>query len=133
VISKYAPRTATPRVEHGFYTTVNAIRTIEDLLGLPPMNHNDAQASPIVGQFTGQGDQPAYEADRRHESDGSLYEANAPDNKGAKQSLLLDFSKEDQADPAKLNAILWRATMGKQRMPKPKHSVFPASKDRDDD
>jgi len=133
VISKYAPRTVAPRVEHGFYTTVNAIRTIEDLLGLPPMNHNDAQASPIVGQFTGKGDQPAYEADRRHESDDSLYEANAPDNKGAKQSSLLDFSKEDQADPAKLNAILWRATMGKQRMPKPKHTVFPASKDRDDD
>jgi len=133
VISKYAPRGATPRVEHGFYTTVNAIRTIEDLLGMVPMNHNDAQASPIVGQFTGKGDQPPYEADRRHENDGSLYEANAPGNKDAKQSSLLDFSKEDQADPAKLNAILWRATMGKQRMPKPRHTVFPASKDRDDD
>jgi hypothetical protein len=133
VISKYAPRALTPRVEHGFYTTVNAIRTIEDLLGLPPMNHNDAQTSPMVGQFTGKGDQPPYEADRRHQNDGSLYEANAADNKGAKQSSMMDFSKEDRADPAKLNAILWRATMGKQRMPKPKHAVFPASKDHDGD
>ena len=133
VISKYAPRTSSPHVEHGFYTTVNMIRTIEDLLGLPPMNHNDAQASPIAGEFTGKGDQPPYDADRRHENDGSLYEANTAENKGAKQSLLLDFSKEDRADPAKLNAILWHATMGKQRMPKPKHTVISASKEHDDD
>ena len=133
IISKYAPRTNTPRVEHGFYTTVNAIRTIEDLLGMPPMNHNDAQAAPIAGEFTGKGDQPAYNADRRHENDGSLYEVNTAENKGAKQSLLMDFSKEDQANPAKLNAVLWHATMGKKHMPKPKHTVFPASKDRDDD
>jgi DNA-binding beta-propeller fold protein YncE len=131
VISKYAPRTSSPRIEHGFYTTVNAIRTIEDLLGLPPMNHNDAQASPIVGQFTGKGDQPPYDADRRHENDGSLYDANAAENKGAKQSMLMDFSKEDRANPSKLNAILWHATMGKQSMPKPKHTVIPASKERD--
>jgi len=47
--------------------------------------------------------------------------------------MLMDFSKEDQANPAKLNAILWHATMGKQSMPKPKHTVIPASKGRDDD
>ena len=133
VISKYAPRTGSPHVEHGFYTTVNMVRTIEDLLGLPPMNHNDAQAAPIFGEFAGKGDQPPYDADRRHENDGSLYEANTAENKGAKQSLLLDFSKEDRANPAKLNAILWRATMGKSRMPKAKHTVIPAGKDHDDD
>jgi hypothetical protein len=133
LISKYAPRGPKPHVEHGFYTTVNMIRTIEDLLGLPPMSHNDAQASPISSPFSGYGDQPAFEADRRHENDGSLFEANPADTKSAKQSAMLDFSKEDKADPAKLNAILWRATMGKQHMPKPKHTLFPASKDRDDD
>jgi hypothetical protein len=109
------------------------VRTIEDLLGLPPMNHNDAQAAPIVGEFAGKGDQSPYDADRRHENDGSLYEANTAENKGTKQSLLLDFSKEDRANPAKLNAILWRATMGKSRMPKAKHTVIPAGKDHDDD
>jgi hypothetical protein len=133
LISKYAPHASKPQVEHGFYTTVNMIRTIEDLLGLPPMNHNDAQAAPIAGPFAGSGDQPPFEADRRHENDGSLFETNPAETKSAKQSAMLDFSKEDKAEPAKLNAILWRATMGKQRMPKPKHTVFPASKGRDDD
>ncbi len=133
VISKYAPHGLKPHVEHGFYTTVNVIRTIEDLLGLPPMNHNDAQAPPISGQFAGKGDQPAFDADRRHENDGSLFQANPADTKSARQSATLDFSKEDKANPAKLNSILWRATMGKQPMPKPRYTVFPASKVRDDD
>lgn len=118
-------------LEHGFYTTVNMIRTIEDLLGLPPMNPNDSLASPIVGQFAGAGDQPPYDADRQHENDGSLYEINARDNKDAKLSSMLDFSLEDKADPEKLNAILWRATMGKRPMQSPKHNVFPASADED--
>lgn len=133
VISKYSPREKTPHVESGFYTTVNMLRTIEDLLGLPPMNHNDAQAAPIFRQFSGRGDQPAYDADRRHENDGSLYEANAADNRGAKQSSLLDFSKEDRADANQLNAILWQATMGDRKMPRPRHTVIPAGRDRDND
>jgi hypothetical protein len=133
VISKYAPRATSPHIEHGFFTTVNAIRTIEELLGLPPMNHNDAQASAIVGQFAGRGDQAPYDADRRHEDDGSLYEQNPAENKGAKQSMLMDFSKEDRADATKLNAILWHATMGRRPIPKPRHTVIPASTDRDDD
>ena len=45
VISKYSPGSAArPNVEHRFYTTVNMVHTIEVLLGLPPMNQNDAYA-----------------------------------------------------------------------------------------
>ena len=45
VISKYSPGSvAQPYVEHRFYTTVNMIHTMELLLGLPPMNQNDAYA-----------------------------------------------------------------------------------------
>ncbi len=133
VISKYAPRAATPHVEHGFYTTVNMLRTIEELLGLPPMNHNDAHAAPIAGQFAGLGDQPPYDADCRHESDGELYQANASKAPGARQSSRMDFTREDQAPARKLNAILWRAMMGDQKMPRPRHTVIPAGANDDDD
>src|SRR5580704_5557771 len=45
VVSKYSPGSAAqPYVEHHFYTTVNLIHTMEMLLGLPPMNQNDAYA-----------------------------------------------------------------------------------------
>ena len=59
VISKYSPGSSEkPYVEHGFYTTVNMIHTLETLLGLPPMNQNDAYA-PVMGTaFFGPG-QPA--------------------------------------------------------------------------
>ncbi len=49
VVSKYSPGTAAePYLEHRFYTTVNMIHTMEMLLGLPPMNQNDAYA-PAMG------------------------------------------------------------------------------------
>ena len=47
VISKYAAITKNsageviPLVDHTFYTTINIVRTIEALLGVPPMNSND--------------------------------------------------------------------------------------------
>ena len=39
VVSKYSPRAAAPTVDHHFYTTVSVLRTIEDLMGIPPMNN----------------------------------------------------------------------------------------------
>ena len=39
------------------------MRTMEELLGLPPMNNDDAFAPVIASLFTGPGDQPAYTAD----------------------------------------------------------------------
>ncbi len=43
VISKYSPGTPQqPALNHQFYTTVNVVHTMETLLGLPPMNNNDA-------------------------------------------------------------------------------------------
>ena len=62
-ISKYSPGSQEhPFVDSRFYTTVNMIHTIETLLGLPPMNQNDAYAPVMAPLYTGAGDQP-YTAD----------------------------------------------------------------------
>ena len=55
VISKYSPRAKDggPYVDSHFYTTVSVLRTMETLLGLPPMNNNDALCSLISTLFTG--------------------------------------------------------------------------------
>ncbi len=46
VISKYSPgKPQEPALVHQFYTTVNMVHTMEALLGLPPMNNNDAARS----------------------------------------------------------------------------------------
>ncbi|MGC1370503.1 MAG: phosphoesterase, partial [Candidatus Sulfotelmatobacter sp.] len=93
VISKYSPGSAAaPYVDHGFYTTVNMIHTMEMLVGLPPMNQNDAYA-PVMGPiFSGAGNQPAFHADRRNLNNGLIYERNRGDAAGASESSKMDFS-----------------------------------------
>jgi hypothetical protein len=117
VISKYAPRRSTPVVDHNFYTTVSVVRTMEDLLGLPPMNNNDAFAPPIAPLFAGAGDQPAFDADYTNRDNGLIYAANKPTAQGAEESGRMDFHHEDRADPQKLNVILWKDAKGAEPVP----------------
>jgi len=125
VVSKYSSGSAQqPFVDHHFYTTVNLIRTMEVLLGLDPMNHNDAQAAIMAPLFSGPGDQPGFTADLSNQKNGLIYQVNTPDSPGARESAQLDFSHADAADAQKLNLILWRAAKGDVPMPAPKHAVI---------
>src|SRR5208282_5839089 len=113
---------AQPRVEHRFYTTVNLIHTMEMLLGLPPMNQNDAYAPVMSEIFSGAGDQPAYKADKRNLNNGLIYETNKREAPGAKISSQMDFSRPDAAGAAQLNRVLWRDQKGSAPMPAAKHT-----------
>jgi hypothetical protein len=135
VVSKYSPGShsassaAQPYVEHRFYTTVNLIHTMEMLLGLPPMNQNDAYA-PVMGQmFSGTGDQPPYKADYRNLKNGMIYETNKREAPGAKISSRMDFSRPDAAPAAQLNRVLWEDQKGSAPVPVTRHTVFPAGGD----
>jgi DNA-binding beta-propeller fold protein YncE len=130
VVSKYSPGSpAQPYVEHRFYTTVNMVHTLETLLGLPPMNQNDAYA-PLMGSlFSGTGDQPAFTADNRNLKNGLIYEVNKRTAPGAKISSKLDFSRPDAAGATRLNRVLWRDQKGDAPMPAARHTVFPAGED----
>lgn len=128
VISKYAPMLkgegaeAKPFVDHSFYTTVNVVRTIEALLGVPPMNANDSRAAVMVPLFSGTGEQPAFSADYRNRDNGLIYQMNTKEWKEGKN---LDFSHADAIDTALLNKFLWKDRMGDTAMPQPQHNVFP--------
>jgi DNA-binding beta-propeller fold protein YncE len=130
VISKYAPEArgpgneSRPFIDHSFYTTINVVRTIEALLGVPPMNANDSRAAVMAPLFSGTGQQPAFTADFRNRDNGLIYEMNAKEWKEGKN---LDFSHADAADTALLNKFLWQDSMGDIPMPPPQHNVFPAS------
>jgi hypothetical protein len=135
VVSKYAPHGAhgAPFVDSRFYSTVSVIRTMETLLGLPPMNNNDAFSSLISTLFTGPGDQPAYTADYSNRDNNLIYTANAKTAPGAKASMKMDFRHADHADAQKLNVILWKDAMGDAAVPamlKEHHKK--ATKDDDD-
>jgi hypothetical protein len=119
VVSKYAPHTGDgrPFVDSRFYSTVSVVRTMETLLGLPPMNNNDAFSSLISTLFTGPGDQAAFSADFSNRDNGLLYTANAKNAPGAKESMKMDFRHADHADAQKLNVILWKDAMGDAAVP----------------
>ena len=127
IINKYAPVSQlqhgkpAPLVDHTFYTTINMIRTIEALLGVPPMNANDSRAAVMALLFSGPGTQPAFDADYRNRDNGLLYQANEKDWKEGKK---LDFSHADAADNVALNQFLWHDRMGQSPMPPPQHNVF---------
>ena len=119
VVSKYAPRAKDGGafVDSRFYTTVSVVRTMETLLGLPPMNNNDALA-PLMGpMFAGPGDQRPFAADYANRENGLIYTANAKTAVGARESAKMDFTHADRADASKLNVILWRDAMGDRAVP----------------
>ena len=115
VISKYSPHG--PYVDSHFYTTVSVIRTMEELLGLPPMNNDDAFAPVIASLFSGLGDQPAFTADTSNRDNRLIYTANPKNAVGARESMKMDFRHADHADARKLNVILWKDAMGAKPVP----------------
>jgi DNA-binding beta-propeller fold protein YncE len=128
VVSKYSPLPQPASghsgafVDHSFYTTINMVRTIEALLGAPPMNANDARAAVMAPLFGGPGTQPAYSADYRNRDNGLIYEMNTKD---WKEGADLDFQHADAADNVVLNRFLWQDRMGDIPMPAPQHNVIP--------
>ncbi|MBI1741358.1 MAG: beta-propeller fold lactonase family protein [Acidobacteriales bacterium] len=122
VISKYSPRTEKPFVDSNFYTTVSMVHTMEELLGLPPMNLFDAHAPLMTLLFSGPGTQPPYQADDKNLRSGLIYQINGKKAPGAKESSQMDFSRPDAANAAQLNGILWRNEKGEVPMPVSRHA-----------
>jgi hypothetical protein len=102
------------------------VRTIEALLGVPPMNSNDARAAVMAPLFSGNGTQPPFSADFRNRDNGMIYQKN---EKEWKEGADLDFSHADAVDSAFLNQVLWQDRMGDTPMPEPQHNVFPATQE----
>jgi DNA-binding beta-propeller fold protein YncE len=120
-------------VDHTFYTTSGVLRTIELILGLPPMSQFDAAATPLYNAFTGTPNLALY---RRSDARVPLDEKNSATAFGASQSGTMDFSIEDRAPEWLLNEIIWRSVKGAHsQMPPPRRSAFvrPASANADDD
>ncbi|MDQ6766570.1 MAG: beta-propeller fold lactonase family protein [Candidatus Eremiobacteraeota bacterium] len=94
-------------VDHTHYTTSSVIRTIEEILGLPPMSQYDAGATTMFRLLADAPNKKPWAALRPLVD---LNEVNAP-NPDAKASQALNLDEADAADPATLHAILWRYAM----------------------
>jgi YVTN family beta-propeller protein len=119
VASAFAKRGA---VDHTFYSTSSVLRTIELILGLPPMSQYDAAATPLYNAFQGTPNLAPY---RVTMPIPPLDEKNQPLAFGSAQSLAMDFSDADRTPEALLNEIVWRSVKGANSpVPPPRRSVF---------
>jgi hypothetical protein len=85
------------------------VRTIELILGLPPLSQYDAAARPMFNSFTDKADLSPY----KHElARIDLETKNTKATYGAERSSKMDFSDYDLVDDYELNEILWRSIRG---------------------
>ncbi len=117
-------------MDHRFYTTVSMVHTVEELLGLPPMNQNDAYAPVMAPFFSGPGAQAPYAADYRNRDNNLIYQINPKKGLGAQESSRMDFSRPDAANAKRVNAILWRDSKGAIPLPPSRHAIIPASSEK---
>jgi YVTN family beta-propeller protein len=116
------------------YTTVNVLRTIEDVLGLQPMSMNDALARPITELFDLKQAAWSYRAEvpailrstalplpakAAEAASASLCHAPRSAAYWAKAMAGLNFAVEDHLDTALYNQALWTGMTGKPDVPQP--------------
>ena len=98
------------------------IRTMELILGLPPMTQYDAGATPMFRCFTNDLSLSPYDV-RQPKVD--LLAKNTAASPGAKASAMMDFDEYDEAPEDALNRILWTEAKGPDApYPAPIHRVL---------
>jgi len=119
VISPYVKRHS---VDSTLYTTASMVRTMELILGLPPMTQYDGGATAMFNCFDQNASSEPYEV-KTPKVD--LEAKNTPSSPGAKRSAKMDFRAYDRAPEDELNRILWAAAKGPDApYPTPIHRVF---------
>jgi len=106
VVSPYVKRRA---VDSSMYSTVSMLRTVELLLGLPPMTQHDAAAPPMVNTFMAKPDMSGFTALAPRVD---LMTRNPRQGYGATVSARMDFRDYDRVDEDALNRILWHSIKG---------------------
>jgi phospholipase C len=121
-------------VDHTMYSTTSMLRTIELILGMPPMTQFDAAATPMYRCFT---NQPDYTSFTHVPANINLNDKNGVDNILSKLSEGFDLSKEDAVPDLLFNQVLWQGIKGMHRpFPGPRRAAFvqlKKSEDKDDD
>jgi YVTN family beta-propeller protein len=129
VVGPYVKRNA---VVHSMYSTSGVVRTIELILGLPPMSQYDAAALPLYECFTNKAELTSYVC---KPAQVNLEQRNVARNKSSIRSEQFNFNKEDAAPDLDLNEVIWKSVKGEDSvMPAPKRSAFVIlEKKKDDD
>ncbi|MEA2784159.1 MAG: hypothetical protein QOF71_263 [Candidatus Eremiobacteraeota bacterium] len=97
-------------VQHAMYTQASVLRTIEILLGLPPMSAYDAGAAPLSAAFKAAPDLTPFDAlpaqiDVHLKNGAAAYRA--------ADSARFDLSGADRVDARTMNDVLWHSAKGR--------------------
>jgi YVTN family beta-propeller protein len=115
VVSPYTRRNA---LDSTHYNQTSMVRTMELILGLPPMNQFDASATPMASCFADKPDFTPYKAVPNNipldQMNPPLSQIRDPRQRHwAEVSLRLPLDDIDEADEDTLNRILWHAARGR--------------------
>jgi hypothetical protein len=119
------------------YNTTSMLRTIEQILGLPPMNQFDASATPMFECFV---DEPDFTPYAAAPTNIPLDEMNPPSTaiidpvlrNDALASAQINFREIDRAPEDVLNRILWRSVKGSS-IPYPEWAISAAAEDDEEE
>ena len=120
VISPYVKRGI---IDSTLYSTSSYVRSIELLLGMPPMSQYDAAAMPLYAAF---GTEPKITSFKVIAPKIDVNAKNTQSSYGAEESSKMDFSDIDRAPMHALNRIIWRSVKGPDApVPTPVHRYRP--------
>jgi len=119
VVSPYSRLKQTVKTN---YNQVSLLRTIEQILGIPPMNISDATAMPMFNCFSATPDFTPFTSVPNeiplNEMNKSLAELKGAALYYARKSMEPQFDHIDQGDDDLFNRIIWFAMKGKELYPK---------------
>ena len=117
-------------IDHTMYSTSSMLRTIELILGLPPMSQYDAAAEPMWRCFSNQFNGEPFLA---VPALVDLNEKNTKNTPSARLSETFDFSKEDAIPDLVFSEVIWKAVKGEgSKMPAPRRSAFLKKTEKED-
>jgi YVTN family beta-propeller protein len=115
-------------VDHTAYTTAGILRTIELILGIPPMTQYDAAALPLWRCFDNKALPFNFTAIKPMID---MHELNTARNDWQKRSEQFNFVVEDSNNDFEFNKVLWHGLKGNVPYPAPRRAAFiiPTEKD----
>jgi DNA-binding beta-propeller fold protein YncE len=118
-------------VDHTMYSTSSALRTMELILGLPPMSQYDAAAEPMWRCFNKTATHPPFKSVPNLVD---LNLKNTAENIYSRISETFNFSQEDRIPDAQFNEVIWAAIHGVNNpCPAPVHAAFFTVEKEDND
>ena len=109
-------------VDHTIYSTASMLRTMELILGLPPMTQYDAAATPMYNSFDNVSNPGSF---LHLPCNIDLNQINPGNTRLSRLSKGLDFSKEDEVPDQIMNKLLWEYVKGENKpLPPPRRSTF---------